>query len=479
MNGNIVSFVFLLILSPQICNAVNISDPLFTQHGVALGLGGRVFPVDTPCSFNVVTSSIGLSEAVDRALCGNPKSQEAWANIKAQTASVGISRAAYLPTVSASSQYVRDNSKTDVKGHPDLSSDDQSNVESSSISASWVLYDFGGRSAALKNANELLAVAQANQDSVLQTLLSAVAKDFYAVETAEQNLRVSRKIQSIANDSYLAASQRVKNGVAPITDELQAQTSLAQDVYDQSKAEGDLQDAIGTLASDLNLPPYTPLTLAEVDTEVQPDSDFSDSVVQMIQQAAQTHPDVIAAQAQVRAALAKKDQVEAEGMPSFNLTAKYSTNDQPASLGLGVSEFPATGRDWYVGVQVSIPIFEGFGRVYKVAQAQAQIEYQQDTLDEKIHTVSLDVWVAYHDLLTATQKVKNINSVFDIATQSFNAAKHRYDSGVGGILELLSSQNTLGSAEKQKIAAYNDWRVARLQLALKLGTLGPWWINKS
>jgi len=260
---------------------------------------------------------------------------------------------------------------------------------------SWVLYDFGGRSAALKSADELLAVAEANQDSVLQTLLSTVAQDYYSAQAAEQIVLTAKEIEATATDNVKAATLRVSKGVAPITDELQARTTLAEDVYEHSKAAGDFQKALGTLASDMNLAPYASIQLPEAGKGVQLDPTFTTSVVDMINEAVKVHPDIQAARAQVEAAQAKKDQVASEGMPTFGLTAKYSTNDQPASLGLGVPEFPATGRDWYVGAQVSIPLFEGFGRVYKVHQAQAQIEYQQDTLDERVQKVSLDVWLAY------------------------------------------------------------------------------------
>jgi hypothetical protein len=126
----------------------------------------------SPCIFSVLGEPLRLDEAVNRALCNNPRTREAWANVKVQAGGVGAAKAAYLPNVSATWQEVRDDSVTDVSGYPRLSSANRSTVHSGSVSLNWVLYDFGGRQAALRNAQELLAAARANQDATLQITVS-------------------------------------------------------------------------------------------------------------------------------------------------------------------------------------------------------------------------------------------------------------------------------------------------------------------
>lgn len=170
--------------------------------------------------------------------------------------------------------------------------------------------------------------------------------------------------------------------------------------------------------------------------------------------------------------MAKEQQTRAQGLPSISLVSRYSRNNQPASLGLGEPPFPATGHDWYFGVQVQIPLFEGFGRTYQVREAHAQVEVQQSTLDQARQQVGLDVWKSYQSLQTDTQNLRNTAALLQIAQQSFDAAKHRYAAGVGNILELLNAQSSLSDANRQRIQALTDWRAARLQLAAKIGRLG-------
>ncbi|MEA3087956.1 MAG: outer membrane protein, partial [Paraburkholderia sp.] len=336
----------------------------------------------SPCEFGLVGAPLRLDEAVNRALCNNPRTREAWANVKIQAAGVGVAKAAYLPNVSATWQAVRDDSVTDVSGYPRLSSANRSTVHSGSVSLNWVLYDFGGRRAALRNAQELLAAARANQDATLQATFSTVATDYYSAQAAAGKLAAAQETERIAHDSYVAASARVSHGVAAITDELQAQTSYAQATFNRAKAAGDLQTAFGTLASDMSLSPAQSIIVPAVEDGVAPDRDFTEAIAEMIADAQRSHPGVASAKAKLEAAVAKEQQTRSQGLPNFSFVAKFSQNNQPASLGLGEPQFPATGHDWYFGVQLQIPLFEGFGRTYQVRQAHAQVEMQQYTLDE-------------------------------------------------------------------------------------------------
>jgi outer membrane protein len=438
-----------------------------TASGALLSARGSV----GPCTFGPPSQPLALPEAVDRTLCNNPKTQEAWANVKVQAAGVGIAKAAYLPTLSATAQSVRDDSITQVTDHPELSSANRETIDSESVSANWVLWDFGGRQAALKNASELLAAARASEDATLQDAFANVAKDYYAAQAAQGDVVAAQETESISHNSFVAASARVNKGIAPISDQLQAQTSYAQAVFARGKAQGDMEAALGRLAADMDMSPDTSLALPETAEGVLPDASFAESVASLIAQAKRTHPSVIAAQAQLDAAIAKADETRAQGLPTVSLTAKYSNNNQPATLGLGIPQFPATGHDWYFGIQVNIPLFEGFGRTYQIRQAEAQSEVQRDTVDEVMQKVALDVWTGYESLQTGTQNLTNTAALLNIATHSFDVASHRYTAGVGNILELLNAQAALADAKKQRIQALTDWRNDRLQLASKLGRL--------
>jgi outer membrane protein len=463
--GRLVFLMGILVVA----RSVFAFDVLRAEQNVSASAAGSM--VGVQCQSGLPGSPLLLAEAVSRALCSNPRTREAWADVKAQAAGVGVARAAYLPTLSGNWQGVRENYMVDVTNHPTLGSDYTSMVQSGSISLNWVLFDFGGREAALRNANALLEAARATQDATLQTMFAAVAKDYYAAQAAVSALVVAGEVERMTNESTMVATARVNRGVVPISDQLQAQTQHGQAVFNLTKAQADTQMALGTLASDMGLNPDEPLTVPPVTDTEPPGRNFSESVAQLIDDVRDTHPAVRAARAQYEAALAKVAQTRAAGLPNISLVAKYSLDNQPQSMGLGMPTYPATGHDAYIGVQVTIPLFEGFSRHYQIDQAKAEAEREQDALDDARRQVALEVWNSYHLLESATQNVGNSTDLLKIAQRAYVAAERRYAAGVGNILELLNTQAALANAQQRHVQAFADWDNARLDLASKLGRL--------
>ncbi|UWE16096.1 TolC family protein [Herbaspirillum huttiense] len=424
------------------------------------------------CEFEALGTTLELGEALERALCNNPKTREAWTSIKVQTAAVGIAKAPFLPTLTGSWQKTRNDNATTVEGFPTLSSQQKATERAYSASLNWILYDFGARGAALENAEQLLAAAQANHDQVLQETFMNVAKDFYAAQAAFGSLAASTDIENISKQSLAAASGRVDKGIAPISDQLQAQTVYAQAVFSRTKAHGDWLIAVGALMSDMDLDPRADIRLPDIEEMIMPVSDFARSLDELIAQAKEDHPSVRTALAQWKAALAKADQAKAEGLPNVSMIGKYSWNNQPVSPSIGQPGLPAWASEKYIGIQVNVPIFDGFNRTYQVRQAQAQAELAKVTLEEVQRKVASTVWSSEQALRTATENIGNSASLLDIAQRSYDAALHRYLSGVGNVIELLSTQSALATAHKQRVQALADWRTARLQLAAALGRIG-------
>ncbi|WP_322028028.1 TolC family protein [Burkholderia sp. BCC1977] len=446
-------------------------DPLRAEQSIPVSAADDMVPTNGTCEFGPLSSPLALNDAIERALCRNPKTREAWADVKAQAAAVGVARAAYLPTITGNWQGVRDSSVTNVTDHPTLSSNYAATVRSEGVSLNWLLYDFGGRDAALRNASSLLQAAQATQSAALQSTFAIVAKDYYAAQAARAALDAAQDIETMTRQSATAAQAKVDKGVVPITDALQAQTQHEQALLNLAKARSDARSTIGALASDMGYDPSVVSDVPAVTDTVVPGKNFSESVARLIDEVKRTHPDVVAAQAQYDAAVAKVSQTRAQGLPSISLVGKYSRDNQPQSLGLGLPTYPSTGHDGYIGIQVSIPIFEGFGRNYQVDQARAVAERQQDTLDETRLKVALDVWNSYHALEAASESAAHSTSLLSIAQQAYTAAEHRYAVGVGNILELLNTQTNLANAKERKIQTLTDWDNARVDLVSKLGRL--------
>ena len=426
------------------------------------------------CKDEAASSPLLLFDAVERALCQSPKTRSAWATIKAAVAGVGISKSAYLPTLDGDVRYTYQHNVTQVSDDPQLQSNYAKAVNQESLSLGWVLYDFGARSASLRNSQALLLAAQANQDADLQSVFAATAKDYFNAQAAHANILSRVRLEDYARESLAAATARVTKGVAPITDQLQANTAFAQAVYERAKAQGDLRAAVGLLAVDMSLSPDEVVSLPELESGALPDTSFVQAVKGLLEDAQRTHPKVLAAAAQWQAALANVHFARARGLPVVSLVGQSERSNQPVSASLGQPELPAVSRENYIGIKIEIPLFDGFNRENQIRQAEAQADAQEQGLRDARQQVVISVWSGVQTLQTQTESLRDTDIVLQSAKQAFDAAQHRYRSGVGNILELLSAQGTLATSEQQAIQAQFDWRTARLQLAESLGSLGMW-----
>jgi outer membrane protein len=429
------------------------------------------------CRQEAISSPLELFDAIERALCESPKTRSAWAAIKVAAANLGISKSAYLPTLVGTVKYAYQHNVTQVSDASQLQSNFAKPVNEESLALGWVLYDFGARAASLKNSKALLLAAQANHDATVQSIFASTAKDYFSAQASNANVLSKRRIENAAHDNLGAAAARVAKGVAPVTDQLQANTAFAQAVYERAKAEGDLRAAVGTLAVDMSLSPDEALNLPELDSGALPDTHFVRAVHDLLEEARQAHPKVLAAAAQWQAALANIHFVRARGFPVLRLVGESDRSDQPVSASLGQPELPALTKENYIGIKIEIPLFEGFNRNYQVRQAEAQADMQEQGLRDTQQQVAVSVWSSVQELQSDTENMRNTDVVLQSARQAFDAAQHRYQSGVGNILEILNAQSTLSASEQQWIKAQLDWRTARLQLAASMGTLGMWAIE--
>lgn len=460
--------VVLLVFAPSPAYAFDfLTDPLIAQTTIssAPAKGGNI---DGSCQFDrPLPTPLTLSDAVEHALCRNPQTRRAWANVKAQAAEVGVSRAAYLPNLKGIVGASQAHKHISYPGFSDSDSDLNTRSSSANLNLNWVLYDFGLRAANLENSRQLLNAAHATQNDVIQTVFLNTAQAFFDAQAARALLNALSVVEGEAEQSFNASKAKYIAGVGALADKLQAQTSYAQATLKRVQAAGDLQSALGNLAIAMGLRPNTTLELASLANEVTDAPLFRQAVDDLIADAVRVHPKILAAKAQLKAAQAQIEATRAEGRPALSLFATGDRSDTPVNQ--VSSKQTISSRS--IGVQITIPLFDGFSRKYKVRGAQAKAEGKEAELANIEQQVTLEVWKSDQALRTEAENLKTTKILVHSAKQSFEVAQGRYKAGVGNILELLKAQSDLASAEQQRILALTRWQTARLRLAASLGRL--------
>ena len=432
-------------------------DPLKTEALTPPQIpAGYLNDAQTPCSQLDASQPLTLAEVANTALCHNPQTREAWASARVQAAVVGIAKSAYLPTVS-------DNISADLNWNiPESSSRNNPYTGlSNSIVASYLLYDFGGRDANLENARQLLAAASATQNTVIQNVLLSAVQAYYQVQANLAALEALRETERAAEESFRAADARHRAGVATPADKLQAQTALAQATLDRITAEGNLRTAHGVLANVMGLPANQELQLASA-APVPANPEILEDINALIEQARTRRPDLVASEAQLRAAEADIEVSKAAAKPNVSVFTGYTFQD-----GSNLT----SNNNSAVGINVEIPIFNGYSSTYQIRSAEALADLRAAQRDSLRLQISLDVWRAYHNLRTSAQSISAARTLVESAEESSRVAFGRYKAGVGNILDVLNAQSALADARQQFVQASLNWNIARAALAQSMGAL--------
>jgi TolC family type I secretion outer membrane protein len=403
-----------------------------------------------------IPDPLGLADAVDLALCNNPLTRESWANAKAGAAALGIARGAYLPSVTGTVTGQR--SRTyNVPGVGNQTTFD------ATVTFDYLLFDFGGRDAAVDLARETLLAADWTHNNTLQSVLLGAVQAYYQVYATSEAVQAAAAAEKASLTSFEATRARLRVGNATKADVLQAQTAYSQAQLNRTQREGDAANARGTLANQLGLQ-------ADREIRIAPPPDLKtqqlaeQAVGQLIEMAKAKRPDLAAAQAQVRAAQSNIRVQEAFGKPTLSLFG---------SVGATHAVPGADPRSGAIGLQLNIPFFTGFRSTYQIQQAREQLELQQATRDKLATDIALDVWTAYQDLRTQGQTLTTATELVASAQESYNVALARYRAGVGTVTDLLNAQSALASAQLQQIQARFSWNVSKATLAKALGVLEP------
>lgn len=448
------------------------SDPLRTMPDVIEK--GVILPGDSkPIPLLVqrdLSQPLTLAEAVDLALSNNQKVKVAWADIKAQAGGLGQAYASYLPVITASTNWTKDNlhysdsryKSTDV------------NRYTLQASATWRIFDFGGRTANKDSAKDLLAAALASYDTTLQDVLAEVIQNYFDALTAGASLKAKTTNEEIAQRTLQSAKDREAKGAISQSDTLRTTTALAKASLEKNRALGDYQKALAVLRHNLGLPGNAELVLPSELDEHQDGVVESKELPLWLEEAQKSHPSIVAARKQLEAAQEQVTVTKSAGLPTVNLSGNYYQNTRP-----GEAVTPSGATETTLTVAISIPFYDGFSSTYKVRGAQAQVEKKAAALVDMEQQVAMGIIKAHADTTSSLRNLEASATLLEAAQSALAVSQRKYDKGAADVTEVLSTQAALTDAWNQRVRCLAEWNSARLQLLANAGKMGRFAVTKS
>lgn len=425
---------------------------------------------DRPACAAPPARPLTLPDLVDIALCANPATAVAYAASRSAAANVGIARAADLPSLSATvgptlnrTDYIGSQTFTTAGGFSFGATSNQTDFGgTASLALNYLLFDFGGRAARIDTARQqqaaaLAQVADTAQGVALTTITAydSLLANTGAVTAAQATIRFNRS-------SFDLADAKRRAGVATPADTLQARTALAQAELTLAQAQGNARTAAGQLAVAIGAPPTTVLNLAPSPALGSADV-LTRDVTTLIADAERLRPDLATARANSQAAVAQVRAARSDLKPSVGVSVQDN---------LGYANSSTDSNRASVGLTVSLPLFDGYGRTYRVAQARAEADRQAALLEQTRQQAGLDVYTQATALRTAIQVLATARELINSATASADIAQGRFKAGVGTFTDLLNAQNALANARQQLVNADFGVRDAQARLARAVGQIG-------
>lgn len=439
-----------------VLSAARADDPFNTVNLLPPAPGRPWTGGADPCATQArPDSALTLADVVDRALCANPQTRQAWAATKIQAAELGRARSAGLPDVTLTG-----NGGLNRTWPANGGTVRQDNV-SATATVSYLLFDSGARDANLESARQLLAAANWSHSATLQSVFLSAIQNYYQLFAARANVNAASEAEKAGLESLKAAEFRYRVGTSTPADRLQAQTAYSQTRLTRTRAEGDARTAAGALANSMGLDADTVVDIAPPRIEA-PDMATESAVRELVEYARNLRPDLAAADARIQAARAQVRAARAAGKPTVSLTGSAGVGDSNTLDSFG------TGA---IGISLSFPLFTGYRNTYEIRSAQAQVEAREADRDVLRSQVALDVWKAWQSLATERAALANAEDLLRSALESDNVSRGRYRAGAGTLIDLLNAQSALASARFQQVQAQYNWHLSKAALASALGAL--------
>jgi len=134
-----------------------------------------------------------------------------------------------------------------------------------------------------------------------------------------------------------------------------------------------------------------------------------------------------------------------------------------------VFPFRYTGQPFRMNVSLSLPIFTGFGRSLRLAQARAQEQDADESLRARRLEVRTDVHSRYLEMHAAYRAIGMEAVARDAAREQLQLAQDHYRVGTGTSLEVADAQIAVQRAEGDYVNAVYDYHKAVVALEAAVG----------
>jgi outer membrane protein len=419
--------------------------------GGAVTAMGRQIPgaqSTAPQSTSGVSTALSLKDAQALALKNNPQISVARLTALASLQVTRQVRSSLWPTASVDLTAVDANPGTRITAGA-LNNPVIYQRAAAGAVVSQLLTDFGRTTNLVSSAN--LAAKAENQNALAtkEQILLAVDQAFYNALQSQAVLTVAQQTvkerQTVADQVGALFKSKLKSEL----DFSFASVNLAQAKLLLLDAQNNQNATLAALSAVLGFSNLQNFQLAE---DSSPSTPPPGNVDDLIHTAFSMRPEIMALEFQSESA--RKFQTAERDLMFPDIRALGVVGDTPVRNPI-IS-------NWYgaVGVNVDIPVFNGFLYPARAKEAALRSQAAQERLRDLRNRISRDVRTAWLNATTAFDRLAVTQQLLDQANLALNLAQSRYNLGLGSIVELSQAQLQQTQAEITNAEAGYDYRLS-------------------
>lgn len=416
--------------------------------------------------------SLSLNEAIESALCHQPKVRGAWVDFRIQNASVGEAMAAYLPSATMSVSHLNERIRSSGSFFSNEPTTTSQTTQIGSGSINWRLFDFGERSGNRKAALGQESAARSAYHATLHEVRRKTVAAYFNVLLAQGFLAGRQESENLQRQMQELMLRRQRSGSASLIEVSRVTSMLASASLERGRARQQLDKAWLELSQAVGLPlarqtPVLAMPAAPGRAEVE-------EFMQKMEQAMQTlpaqlqdrHPQLASLRSQIQSNLDKAQSFRGQMLPRLDFVTNVFRN---GSILQGINN--DTTRVM-AGVTVTVPLFDGLANNFRMLSALRQAEKRETDLLAQQMEVLNELVRDYTALQTAYASLDSSRSLQEAAETGLQSARRRLDRGESDMAEWLNTRMAINDARLESFRATSEWQAARLQMLLTLEVIG-------
>jgi len=403
-----------------------------------------------------------LREALVKAYQTNPTITGARAGQRATDENVPIARARGLPGVSVSSAY---NEFVKVAANSFLAPARQF---SANASVSVPIYQGGAVANATRAAETRVVAGQDGLRDTEASVFSQVVAAYMNVIRDSAIVALNQKQVGVLRTNLEATRDRFQIGDLTRTDVAQSESRLALAQGQLEQAESNLISSkenyvqlVGSAPTALDPPPPLP--------NLPGSADMATTV------ALDSNPALAAAKSRVLASSFDVKVARAGRLPQLSAVGQEAYTNYLGSLGSVGGAAAATAQtqtSTTVGLQATIPIFQGGAPGARVRQAQALESQQIETLTATERNIIAQTRSAYAAWQASNLQIASFESAVAANALSLEGVRAENSVGTRSILDILNAEQELLNAQTNLVSARRNAYVAGFSLLAAMGKAG-------